>query len=97
MAGKKHGKKKRFQQVNRTNVQNVQTDLNQPNNSTATIPTAAQSIKPAPSVKTAPSGKISSAVSKVVSFEYFTSDLKRIGILMAVIVVVLIVLGLVLK
>ncbi|HTY82035.1 MAG TPA: hypothetical protein VMB24_04570 [Dehalococcoidales bacterium] len=96
MAGKKHGKKKRFQPVNRPKAELAQTGAIPTLGSAA--PTAASPVaKAAPAPKAAPAGKGGSAGSKVISYEYFGKDLKSIGILMAVIVVVLIILGIVLK
>ncbi len=97
MAGKKHSKKKRFQQISRPNVQQAQTDLNQPRDTSAAMTAAAPAAKPAATAKPAPAGKGVSAAAKIVSYEYFSSDMKRIGILMAVIIVVLVVLGIALK
>jgi hypothetical protein len=96
MAGKKN-KKKRFQQINRPKVQQTTADLTQPQNPSTGINLASPITKPTSSAKVTPSGKGGSAASKAVSYEFFTSDLKRIGILTAIIIVVLIILGIVLK
>jgi hypothetical protein len=97
MAGKKHAKKKRFQPVNRSTVQQGQAGITQAPGSSAPMTTAAPAAKTAPAAKSAPAGKGGSSASRVLSYEYFGRDLKSIGILMAVIVVILIVLGIVLK
>lgn len=88
MPGKsKHGKKKRYQQINKP--KNIQ---NQANLTSPTAPIAAVAPKPAATVKTTPAGKAAttSASAKIMSHEYVPGDLRRIGILMAIIIVILI-------
>ncbi len=103
MAGKKHSKKKRFQQINRPKVQQAQADMTQPADTSAAMSATAPAVKPAtaakpaPAAKPVPAGKGASVAAKIISHEYFTSDLKRIGIFMAIIIVVLIILGIALK
>jgi hypothetical protein len=96
MAGKK-GKKKRFQQINQPKTQQARADLNQPAVPAAAINAAAPVTTKAPTARATTAGKSISAATKTISHEFFASDLKRIGILTAVIIVILIILGIVLK
>ncbi|MGD0795696.1 MAG: hypothetical protein ABR958_08985 [Dehalococcoidales bacterium] len=86
MPGKsKHGKKKRYQQINRP--KNIQSQAN-PAMSAAPAAVAPKAIAPVP---TAPARKAaaSSAGVKVMSHEHVPGDLQRIGILTGIIIVIL--------
>jgi hypothetical protein len=99
MAGKsKHGKKKRYQQINKPK--------NIPNTGAVTAAMAptdaanrpAAAVNPAAVPKPAPAGKPAAPATgaKTVSYEYVLGDLKRTGILVAIIIVILIALKLIL-
>jgi hypothetical protein len=89
MPGKsRHSKGKRYQYIKK--------NKNIPRQNTVAAPTAAAAVapKPAVTVQTAPAGKAadSSASAKTNQYAYVTGDLKRIGILTGIIIVILIVL-----
>jgi hypothetical protein len=88
MPGKsRHGKGKRYQSSKKRNI---------PRPNTVAQPTAATSVapKPAATVPMAPVGKAadSPASAKANHYDYVTGDLRRIGILTGIIIVILIVL-----
>jgi hypothetical protein len=87
MPGKKHGKKKRYQQLNRP--KNIQSKASA---ASPTAPVAAATPGPATTVSTAPVKKAVTAPAgvKIMSHDYVPGDLRRIGILMGIIIIVLI-------
>lgn len=90
MPGKsKHGKKKRYQQINKPKNIQGQATLASPTTSAAAV-----TPQPAAPVKAAGTGKptASSAGVKIMSYEYVPGDLKRIGILTGIVILILIVL-----
>jgi hypothetical protein len=85
MPGKsRHGKGKRYQYSKKRNI---------PRQNTVAAPTAAtaEAPKPAATVPTAPAGKAaaSPAGAKANHYAYVTGDLRRIGILTGIIIVIL--------
>ena len=89
MPGKsKRGKGKRYQHIKKT--QNVQRQ----DAVAAPAPAAAAAPKPAPPVRTIQAGKTAAATASVMSnqYTYVPGDLRRIGILTGIIIVILIVL-----
>jgi hypothetical protein len=94
MPGKsKRGKAKRYQQIKKT--QNVQRQ----DTIAAPAPAAATAPKAAAPVRTIQAGKTAAATANVISnqYAYVPGDLRRIGILTGVIIVILIVLYLFLR
>ena len=90
-AKSKHAKKKRYQQLNKPkNIQNPAAAVQ----ASATEPAP----RPVAAVKTAqPAKSGSGAATKVANYDHVPGDLRRIGILMGIIIVILIVLSLILK
>ncbi len=88
MPGKsRHGKGKRYQYSKKRNI---------PRQNTVATPTAATAVapKPAATIQTAPVGKVaaSPASAKANQYAYVPGDLRRIGILTGIIIVIIIVL-----
>jgi hypothetical protein len=89
MPGKsKKGKKKRYQQTKQTQNLPRQNDVATP------APAAATAVKAAAPVPTKPSGKAAAAIANAVTnqYTYITGDLRNIGILTGIIIVILFVL-----
>ena len=88
MPGKsKHSKKKRYQQINRTkNIPNTGATAAGATPADLIPQPAAAAIKPAPASK--PAAPATGA--KAISYEHIPADLKRIGILSAIIFIILI-------
>jgi hypothetical protein len=94
MPGKsKKGKKKRYLQVNKTQNLQRQDTVAAPAPAAAAVPKAASPVRTIPAGKTA----AATATVKTNQFTYIPGDLRHIGILTGIIIVILIVLKFILS